>query len=183
METTGNTKTTWTIDPAHSKVGFKIRHLMISNVLGHFNEFEGTLQTVGNDFTSGEISFSMKTSSIDTGVADRDAHLKSADFFDAEVHPLITFKSTKVKNMGDEKYELTGDLTIRGISHPITVSAEFGGVMTDPWGHVKAGFNIEGKLNRKDWGLNWNAALEAGGVVVGEDVKINCDIELLKSTN
>lgn len=173
-------ETKWVIDPTHSKVSFKVKHLMISNVLGSFREFEGTAVTEGDDFSTAQISFSLNASSIDTEVADRDAHLKSADFFDAENFPKLTFSGNGLKDLGDDLFELTGDLTIKNVTKPVTLQAEFGGVMTDPWGNVKAGFSVSGKINRKDFGLNWNAALEAGGVLVGEEVKLSADIELAK---
>ncbi len=173
-------ETTWAIDPTHSKIGFKVKHLMISNVLGSFREFEGEVSTVGNDFSKSVISFSLNTASIDTEIADRDGHLRSGDFFDAENFPKITFTGSGLKDLGDDLYELNGDLTIKGISNPIKLSVELGGVNSDPWGNVKAGFSITGKINRKDWGLTWNAALETGGVLVGDEVKINCDVELVK---
>ena len=175
-------ETKWAIDPTHSKIGFKVKHLMIANVLGNFKEFEGEVSTVGNDFSKSMISFSVKTASVDTEIPDRDGHLKSADFFDVENYPTITFTGAGLKDLGDDLYELTGDLTIKGVSHPTTLSVEFGGVMADPWGNVKAGFSITGKIKRKEWDLTWNAALETGGVLVGEEVKINCDIELVKKT-
>ena len=172
--------TKWAIDPSHSKIGFKVKHLMISNVTGSFREFEAAITTTGNDFTTSEISFSLNAASVDTEIADRDAHLKSADFFDVENHPKITFVAHGLKDLGDDLYSITGNLTIKGISKPVTLEVEHGGIMADPWGNVKAGFSITGKIKRKEWGLNWNAALEAGGVLVGEEVKINCDIELVK---
>jgi polyisoprenoid-binding protein YceI len=175
--------TKWAIDPAHSKVGFKIKHLMISNVLGSFREFEGEVKTVGNDFSTAAISFTLNSDSVDTDMADRDVHLKSADFFDSEKYPLITFKGTSLKDLGDDIYELTGLLTIKDVSKNVGLSVEFGGLMNDPWGNQKAGFSINGKINRKEWGLNWNAALEAGGVLLSEDVKIDIDIELVKAAN
>ena len=175
--------TKWAIDLSHSKIGFKVKHLMISNVLGSFREFEGQVTTTGNDFSSSVISFSLNTASVDTEMADRDAHLKSADFFDIENHPKITFEGKGLKDLGDDLYDLTGNLTIKGVTHPVTLSVEYGGIMADPWGNVKAGFSITGKINRKIWGLTWNAALETGGVLVGEEVKINCDLELVKTAN
>ena len=178
MSTQETTK--WAVDPTHSKIGFKVKHLMISNVLGSFREFEGEVITVGNDFSKSEISFSLKTASVDTEIADRDGHLKGGDFFDAENFPTITFNGSGLKDLGDDLYELTGDLTIKSITHPTTLSVEFGGVNADPWGNIKAGFAITGKIKRKDWGLTWNAVLESGGVLVSEEVKINCDIELVK---
>ena len=173
-------ETKWAIDPTHSKVAFKVKHLMISNVLGSFREFEGTVETEGDDFSTAQISFSLNTSSIDTEVADRDAHLKSVDFFDAENYPIISFSGNGLKDLGDDMYELTGDLTIKEVTKPVALSVEFGGIGADPWGNVKAGFSIAGKINRKDFGLSWNATLETGGVLVGEEVKISGDVELVK---
>ena len=173
-------ETKWAIDPTHSKVSFKVKHLMISNVLGSFREFEGTATTEGDDFSTAQISFSLNAASVDTEMADRDAHLKSADFFDAAKFPKLTFAGKGLKDLGDDMYELTGDLTIKDVTKQVTLSAEFGGIGTDPWGNVKAGFSVSGKINRKDFGLNWNAALEAGGVLVGEEVKLSADIELTK---
>jgi polyisoprenoid-binding protein YceI len=175
--------TKWAIDPTHSKVGFKVKHLMISNVLGSFREFGGEVKTVGNDFSTAVISFSLKAGSVDTEMPDRDGHLKSPDFFDVEKYPVITFEGNGMKDLGDDIYELSGSLKIKDVSKPVILTVEYGGVMSDPWGNLKAGFSINGKINRKDWGLNWNAALEAGGVLVGEEVKINCDIELVKSAS
>ena len=172
--------TKWAIDPTHSKIGFKVKHLMISNVLGSFREFEGAVSTVGNDFSKSVISFSLNTASVDTEIADRDGHLKSGDFFDVENYPKITFEGNGLTDLGDDLYTLTGDLTIKGVSHPVKLEVEFGGVNADPWGNTKAGFSITGKISRKEWGLSWNAALETGGVLVGDEVKINCDIELVK---
>jgi polyisoprenoid-binding protein YceI len=178
MSTLKTTK--WAMDPTHSKIGFKAKHLMIANVTGSFREFEGEVSTVGNDFSKSVISFSLNAASVDTEITDRDAHLKSADFFDTENYPKINFEGTGLTDLGDDLYTLTGNLTIKGISRPVTLNVEFGGVMADPWGNVKAGFSINGKIKRKDWGLSWNAALETGGVLVSEEVKINCDIELVK---
>lgn len=176
-------ETKWAIDSTHSKVAFKVKHLMISNVLGNFKEFEGQVSTDGDDFSTAEINFSLSAASIDTEMADRDGHLKSPDFFDAEKYPKITFSGKGMKDLGDEMFELTGDLTIKDVTKSVTLTVEYGGIMSDPWGNVKAGFSLSGKINRKDFGLNWNAALEAGGVLVGEEVKISGDIELAKVAN
>jgi polyisoprenoid-binding protein YceI len=173
-------ETKWAIDPSHSKVAFKVKHLMIANVQGNFKEFEGAVATEGDDFSTAQISFSLISASIDTEIADRDAHLKSPDFFDAEKYPKINFSGKGLKDLGDDLYELTGDLTIKEVTKPVTLSVEYGGIMADPWGNVKAGFSINGKINRKNFGLNWNAALEAGGVLVGEEIKISGDVELVK---
>jgi len=174
------TKTTWVIDPTHSEIAFKVKHLMISNVKGSFGEFNGQLVTDGDDFSTSEISFSINPASINTGVADRDGHLKSPDFFDVENFKEITFTSGKLTKAGDDEFELTGNLVIKGVSNSVKLVAEYGGLMTDPWGNVKAGFTLNGKINRKDFGLTWNAALEAGGVLVGEEIKLNLEVELLK---
>jgi len=172
----------WAFDPAHSKAGFRVKHLMISNVDGVFNSFSGEVITEGEDFSTSRIQFKIDSSSIDTGMADRDAHLKSPDFFDVENYPELAFTNGTLRDLGDETYELTGDLTIKGITHTVKLSAEYGGMMKDPWGNLKAGFTVTGKLNRKNWGLNWNAALEAGGVLVSEEVRLNCEVQLAKLT-
>ena len=179
MTTTEKTK--WVIDSAHSEISFRVKHLMISNVKGVFKEFRGSVTTTGDEPIASEIDFSLNPSSIDTGAADRDAHLRSADFFDVEKFSSLSFRGTGIKK-GDEagKYILNGDLVIKGVSNNIKLNVEFGGKMKDPWGNEKAGYTLTGKINRKDWGLNWNAALEAGGVLVSEEVQINCDIQLLK---
>jgi len=165
------------IDPSHSRVQFKVKHLMISNVLGSFKEFEGKASMVENDFSSAIVNFSISAASIDTEAADRDTHLKSVDFFDVENYPKIEFEGKGMTQTDEENYELKGLLTIKGISKPVTLSVEFGGLMTDPWGNKKAGFSVTGDINRKDWGMVWNAALETGGVLVSDKVKILCDVE------
>jgi polyisoprenoid-binding protein YceI len=178
-----STQSKWVIDPSHSEIAFKVKHLMITNVKGVFKTFEASIITTGDDFMTAEIDFSLDPSSVDTTSADRDTHLKSADFFDVENHKQITFVANTYENVdGDGSYKLWGDLTIKGITKRIKLDVEFGGVAKDPWGNVKAGFTINGKINRKDFGLVWNAALEAGGVLVSEDVRISCDIQLLKTT-
>lgn len=173
------TKTKWVIDPTHSEVAFKVKHLMISNVKGNFTSFSADVLTDGDDFSTAGILVNIDTASVSTGVADRDAHLKSADFFDSANFSTMTFVSKSMTNGGDG-FKLEGDLTIRGITKPVSLDVEFGGLMTDPWGNVKAGFNIDGRINRKDWGLTWNAALEAGGVLVADEVRLSAEIELLK---
>jgi polyisoprenoid-binding protein YceI len=178
METAQKTK--WAIDPAHTQVQFKIKHLMISTVTGTINSFEGTVEAEGNDFSSAEISFTADANSISTANEQRDGHLRSGDFFDTEKFPKITFKSTKVTKKDDENFEVIGDLTIRGITKPVTLAVEYTGMMKDPWGNMKAGFNLKGKMNRKDWGLTWNAALETGGVLVSDEVRIEAEVQLAK---
>ncbi|MFD0762299.1 YceI family protein [Lutibacter aestuarii] len=170
--------TKWAIDPTHSEITFKVKHLMISNVKGEFKTFEGTID--GEDFTKSKISASIDASSISTNNDDRDTHLKSADFFEIESYPEITFVSKSIKKVDDDEFKLVGDLTIKGTTKEITLDTEFGGYMKDPYGNEKAGFSINGKLNRKDFGLNWNAALEAGGVMVGNEIKINAEVQFVK---
>ncbi len=169
------------VDPSHSKVQFKVKHLMISNVLGSFKEFEGKASMVENDYSSTVVNFSINAASIDTEASDRDAHLKSADFFDVEKFPKIEFEGKGMTPKDEDNFELKGNLTIKGVSKPVTLSVEFGGIMTDPWGNKKAGFSVTGEINRKDWGMTWNAALEAGGVLVGEKIKLMCDVEFALS--
>jgi len=176
-------KTKWSIDPTHSEIAFKVKHLMITNVKGVFKEFEASIYTTGEDFMTSEIDFWMNPASIDSGVADRDAHLKSADFFDVENFKQIHFLgNTYEKVDNDGSYTLYGDLTIKDITRQIKLDVEFGGLMKDPWGNEKAGFSINGKINRKDFGLVWNATLEAGGVLVSDDVRISCEVELVKQS-
>ena len=182
METTAVlTKTKWVIDPSHSEIGFKVKHLMITNVKGKFSEFEADIYTTEENFLTAEIDCWMNAASLDTGDDRRDAHLKGADFFDVEHHKQVTFTgNTFEKVKAVHMYELYGDLTMKGITKKIKLDVEFAGIIKDPWGNKKAGFTITGKINRKDWGLNWNTALETGGVMVSDEVQINCDIQLLK---
>lgn len=168
----------WTIDPTHSEVGFKVKHMMFTNVKGLFNDYSADID-FKDDLKEANLQFEAKINSIFTNNTDRDNHLKSADFFDAEQYPTLNFKSTKIEGNGSE-YEITGDLTIKGITKPVTLNAEFSGLMTDPWGNTKVGLNLDGKINRKDFGLTYNAALETGGVLVGEDVKLNAEIQLVE---
>lgn len=175
------TKTKWGIDPTHSEIGFKIKHLMITNVKGVFKEYEASIYTTGENFMTSEIDFWLNPASVDTGDAKRDEHLAGPDFFDAAQFKEIRFTgNTYEKVDGDGSYELYGELTIKGITKQIKLDVEFGGVMKDPWGNEKAGFSINGRINRKDWGLSWNAALDAGGVMLGDDVKISCEVQLVK---
>lgn len=174
METTA-TKTIWKIDTAHSEVQFKVKHMMIASVTGTFEKFDATIEADGDKFENAKISFTADAASVNTNSTDRDNHLRSADFFNADNHPQISFESTAF--IGEN---LSGNLSMRGVTKPVTLHVDFGGVGKDPWGNVKAGFTITGKINRKDWGLNWNAALEAGGVLVSEDVRINCEVQFTR---
>jgi polyisoprenoid-binding protein YceI len=176
MKTSNKTK--WLIDPSHTQIQFKVKHLVISNVTGSFDKFEGGMESSREDFADAEVWFSADAASINTGMVDRDNHLRSADFFDAANYPKLTFKSTSIQKKDAEKYKLIGDLTIRGTSHPIELDMEYGGIMKDPWGNTKAGFELTGKFNRKEYGLNWNAITEAGGLVVSEDVKTLINVEV-----
>ena len=171
--------TRWAIDPTHSSVGFKVKHMMFTNVKGNFEKYEATIISDEDDFTNASIEFSADINSINTNNADRDTHLKSGDFFDAENHPKLTFKASSFTKSGDD-YEIAGDLSMRGVTKFVKFPAEFSGLMTDPWGNTKAGLNISGKINRKDWGLNWNSALETGGVLVSEEVKLEIELQLAK---
>lgn len=173
-------KTHWKIDHAHSEVLFRIRHMMIANVKGEFREFDAELFSNDTDFENAKVRATVQVSSIFTNNNDRDEHLKSADFFNAEKFETITFESTAIAREDDDTFVINGDITIMGVTKNIILKAEHGGVITDPSGQVRAGFSISGKLNRKDFGLNWNAALETGGVLVGEEVHITADVQFIK---
>ncbi len=171
---------TWIIDTAHTEIGFKVKHLVISTVSGKFTKFEGKLEGDPADLTNAQITFTADIDSITTGNEQRDGHLKSADFFDAANHPKLSFKSTAIVGKGDNEYKVTGDLTIRNTTKPITLNVEFGGVQNDLYGQTVAGFEITGKINRQEYGLNWSAVTEAGGIVVADDVKLIINAELVK---
>jgi polyisoprenoid-binding protein YceI len=173
--------TTWAIDPAHSQIQFKVRHMMISTVTGTFDKFHSEVDMDGEDLSSAKVFFEAETASVHTGSADRDTHLRSADFFDAENHPKLTFKASRLEHVADNAWKVTGDLTMRGTTRPITLDMEWNGVNKDPWGNMKAGLNLRGKLNRKEFGLNWNAALEAGGVLVSDEVRIECEVQYART--
>ncbi len=178
METLTATK--WGVDTTHSEVQFKVKHLVIATVTGFFRKFDGSVESDSEDFDGAKVNFTIDVNSIDTNQADRDAHLKSTDFFAAEQFPKITFANGTLTKAGDN-YELVGDITIRETTKQIKLAVEFGGVMTDPYGNVKAGFELNGKVNRKEFGLSWNAVTEAGGVVVADEIKISINVELVKS--
>jgi polyisoprenoid-binding protein YceI len=173
-------KSTWALDPTHSEVGFKVKHMMFTNVSGKFNNYDVTVSNEDDDFSTSNIEFSADINSVDTNNADRDNHLKSADFFDAENFPKMTFKSTSIEKKSDNEFIVNGDLTIKDVTKPAALKAEYSGLMKDPWGNTKAGLSIETKINRKEFGLTWNAALETGGVLVGEDVRIIAEVQIVK---
>ena len=179
MSTTA-VKTAWAIDPAHSEIHFKVKHMMVSTVTGAFGEFEGSLDTEAEDFDGASIRFSADINSISTNNDQRDAHLKSDDFFNAEAFPKMTFESTSFTKKDDDEYELIGNLTIRDFTHEVKLAVEYNGTVVDPYNQTKAGFEITGKINRKDFGLQWSAVTEAGSVVVSDQVKLALNIQLIK---
>ena len=170
----------YNIDPAHSQVGFKVRHLM-SQVRGGFNEFSGTVSLNPAKLETSSVEFKIKAASIDTGVADRDKHLRSPDFFDVEKYPELTFKSTSIKATGKDAYAVTGNLTIHGVTKQVTLPVTFLGTARDPWGNERAGFETSATLDRKDYGIVWNQALDAGGFILGDEVKIDIGLEAIKA--
>jgi polyisoprenoid-binding protein YceI len=170
------TKTTWKLDPAHTLVEFSAKHLMITTVKGRITDVEGTIVSDGEDPKNSSVEVALKAASLDTRTEQRDQHLRSADFLDAEKYPEIKFRSTRIE--GDkESFKMTGDLTIRGVTKPVTLVASFEGRTRDPWGGERIGFSASGKIDRREFGLTWNQALETGGVVVGNDIKINLEVE------
>lgn len=171
---------TWTIDPAHSRIGFVARHAMVTKVRGSFNEFEGTA-AVADDFAQSHVEVTIQAASIDTRNADRDAHLKSGDFLDLETYPTITFRSTSVEATGDTELEVTGDLTIKDVTKSVTIPFEFEGAAHDPFGNLRAGFEGSVAINRKDYGITWNAALETGGVLVSDKITLEFEISAIKA--
>ncbi|MFE5810905.1 YceI family protein [Streptomyces sp. NPDC056491] len=170
----------YVVDPAHSSIGFTVRHAMVTNVRGAFAEHEGTLHLDGSDPARSTASIDVKIASVDTGIADRDGHLRSGDFFDAETFPLMTFRSTTAAALGGDLYRITGDLTIKDVTRPLSIDLEFNGSATDPYGNERAGFEGSAEILRSDWGLTWNAALETGGVMVSDKVKLTFDISAIK---
>jgi len=177
MEATVKTK--WIIDPTHSEVHFKVKHLVISTVTGTFKSFEGSMESENEDFQDAAIEFTLDVESIDTNQEQRDGHLKSADFFDAAQFPKISFKSTSFKKVGDD-YELLGDLTLKNVSKPVKLNVEYGGRATDFYGNDKAGFEVSGKISRKEFGLTWDGITEAGAIVVGDEIKLQINVQFAK---
>ncbi len=173
-------KVKWALDPAHSQIQFKVKHLMISNVSGKITKFDASVETEEEDFTTAKVGFTAEASSVTTGNEQRDQHLQSPDFFDAAKFPQIKFTATNYVGKGTGEFAVTGDLTIRDITKSVIFDVEFGGIIKDPWGNTRAGLTVEGKINRKEFGLVWHAVTEAGGIVVGDDVKVHAELEFVK---
>lgn len=174
----GTTK--WALDPTHSEINFKVKHMMISSVSGQFKQFDSSVETTGDDFTTAKINFTADVNSISTNNEQRDGHLKTGDFFDAENHPKLTFTSDKLEKVSGDDYKLHGTLTLRGVSKPVALDVDFGGIAVDGYGNTRAGFSLTGKINRKDFGVNFSMVTEAGGIVVGEDVKLDIHVQYIK---
>lgn len=172
--------TNWQLDAAHSEVTFRVRHLVIATVSGKFDKFSSTVRTESDDFTTAHIEFSVETGSVNTGVEARDNHLRSDDFFNSEKFPLMTFKSTAMKRLSGEQYQLDGDLTIRDVTKSVSLQVEFHGTVKDPYGNFKAAFEVTGAIKRKEFGLKWDALTETGGAVVSDEVKIQVNVQFVK---
>jgi polyisoprenoid-binding protein YceI len=174
--------TKWVLDPTHSEVEFKVKHMMISTVTGKITKFDTTVETEGEDFMTAKVTFTADVDSLNTGNEQRDGHLKSVDFFDTANFPQIKFVATKYENVdNDGSYEVYGDLTIRGITKNVKLDTEFGGVIKDPWGNTRAGITISGKINRKEFGLTWSGATETGSLIVSDEVRIHVGLEFVKA--
>ncbi|MEV6653208.1 YceI family protein [Streptomyces sp. NPDC051219] len=171
----------YTIDPAHSSIGFTVRHAMVTNVRGSFGDFEGTLSLNGSEPSRSAASIEVRIASVDTGIADRDGHLRSGDFFDAEQFPLMTFRSVAAEQLGGDKYRISGDLTIKDVTRPLSIDLDFNGSATDVYGNERVGFEGSAEILRSDWGLTWNAALETGGVMVSDKIRLAFDISAIKA--
>ena len=173
-------RTTWAIDPMHSEMLFKIKHLVISTVTGSFKKFQGTAITSGDDFNNAKVNFTIDVNSIDTNQSHRDEHLLSSDFFESEAYPQVKFQSTSFTKESSGDYKMTGNLTIKGVTKPVALNVEYGGSQKDMYGNIKHGFEITGKINRKDFGMTYNAIAEAGGLTLGEEVKVIANIQVAR---
>lgn len=173
-------KETWVLDPAHSELQFKIKHLMISTVTGQFNQFKAEVETEGEDFATAKVHFRAEVNSISTNNEQRDAHLKNGDFFDAEKYPDILFEGERMERTGDDEYKLHGTITMRGVTKKLVLDVAFGGITNDPWGNVRTGFSVTGKINRYDYGISFGAVSETGGLLLGDEIKINANVQLVK---
>ncbi len=172
--------TTWVLDPTHSEIQFKVKHLMISSVTGKFTEFDGKLEAEEDDFSTAKINFKAAIKSINTNNEQRDAHLLAGDFFDAEAYPEFNFASSQFEKIDEDNYKLHGILTLKGVSKEVTLDVEYGGTTIDPWGGTRAGFSLSGKINRSDFGISFSMVSETGGVLLGHDIKISAEVELVK---
>lgn len=172
--------TKWALDPTHSELQFKVKHLMISNVTGSFTRFNSTVETENDNFITARIQFTADIDSINTNNEQRDAHLKNGDFFDADNHPQLTFTSEKLEKIDDEEFKLHGTLTMRGVSKKVTLNVEYGGITKDPWGNTRAGFTVTGKINRTDFGISFGAVSETGGLLLGDEVKVSASVQFVK---
>jgi polyisoprenoid-binding protein YceI len=172
--------TLWVLDPTHSELQFKIKHLMISTVTGQFNQFKGTVKTYGDDFTTAKVHFEAEINSISTNNQQRDEHLKAGDFFNAEEYPNLVFQGERMEKTGEDEYKLYGTITIRDVSKKVVLDVELGGITKDPWGNVRTGFSITGKINRQDYGISFGAVSETGGLLLGDEVKINANVQFVK---
>jgi len=170
----------WALDPTHSELQFKIKHLMISTVSGQFNQFNAAVETKDDDFTKAKVHFEANVDSISTNNEQRDAHLKNGDFFDAEKFPVVTFDSERMEKIAEDEYKLYGTLTMRGVSKKIILNAEFGGITKDQWGNTRTGFAVAGKINRQDFGISFGTVSETGGLLLGDEVKINANVQFVK---
>lgn len=176
-----NAQSAWKFDPSHSGVRFSVAHMVISEVEGNFSKFDGKVMASADDFSDAEVEFTVDVSSINTDDKKRDEHLLSADFFNVEKFPTIEFKSTSIKKAGDNKYKITGDFTMLGVTKEIVIDVTYNGTIDDPWGNTKAGFKVKANINRNDWGLKYNSVMDTGGMLIGEEIAIVCNIELVKN--
>lgn len=172
--------TTWVLDPTHSELQFKIKHLMISTVTGQFNQFKGTVETNDDDFTTAKVRFEAEINSISTNNEQRDEHLRAGDFFNAAEYPSLVFEGERMVKTGEDAYKLHGTLTVKGVSKNLVLDVELGGITKDPWGNTRTGFSVTGKINRQDYGISFGAVSETGGLLLGDDVKINANVQFVK---
>jgi polyisoprenoid-binding protein YceI len=180
--TTSSNLPIWAIDGAHSSIGFTVRHMVVSKVRGRFTRWSGTIAMDERDPTKARVEIAIEPASVDTGVEQRDTHLRSPDFFDVERYPGMTFRSTRIERAGEGRYRLTGALTLHGVTRPVSLEVEFAGSAKDPWGGIRAGFSARGSLDRRDFGLTYNQLLETGGVLVGEKVDLDVEVEAVRQS-
>ena len=172
--------TKWVLDPTHSELGFKIKHLMISTVTGQFNQFSATVETEDDDFSTAKVRFQADVNSISTNNEQRDMHLKAGDFFDAEKYPSVIFEGERMEKTSEDEFKLYGIITVRGVSRKLVLNVEFGGITQDPWGNTRTGFSVTGKINRMDFGISFGTVSETGGLLLSDEVKINANVQFVK---